>query len=108
MQNPLSNARITQGGKKKRFPLSGARVVPVSNWISCCVSRNCSRGLFLSSLPLASPLRERGWSRCARARIATRDFAYVAANVAKNSTPVIAAEDLAASFVALPNARNRS
>lgn len=82
--------------KKRRYLLPFHRSVPVSNWISCCVSHNCSRVLFVLSHPLFLALLhlhhahtgpQRGWSRCARARIATRDFAYVAANAAKNSAP---------------------
>ena len=37
----------------QRYPLFiVARSVPVSNWISCCVSCNCSRELFLKQPPV--------------------------------------------------------
>lgn len=112
-QHPISLTSADVENKKKKMqnvlPFSGAHFVPVSNWISWPVSCNCSRELFLVSLPLVgTPQWERVISLRSRARIATRDFAYVAANAAKNSTPVIAAEDVTGSFLLLLDARSCS
>lgn len=57
-----------------------------------CLAQLLSRALAGASSVLVHPRcaytgPHRGWSGSARARIATRDFAYVAANAAKNFPP---------------------